>query len=271
MCAVIGVPDDHWGERVHAVIVPRPGAVLEEAGVIAHCRDLIAGYKCPRSVEFAPSCRCRPPASCRSSSCASRSGPAANAASTGTRDGFDLPSGPGPTKTSTSTATRWAASSRPRWCPATRPRATAAAVGHALWRHAGELGFLCRRHPRGMGRRGRRLPPRGGAVRGDGPPWPHRHGHVRHAIVAHYLLNHGTPDQKARCLASRRASWWAPSRRPNQARARTCRPSARAPNGAATTTCSTAARPSSRTASSPGWCWWWRRPILRRPRVARPS
>jgi len=52
MCAVIGVPDDHWGERVHAVIVPRPGTTLEEAGVIAHCRDLIAGYKCPRSVEF---------------------------------------------------------------------------------------------------------------------------------------------------------------------------------------------------------------------------
>ncbi|MET0349327.1 MAG: fatty-acid--CoA ligase, partial [Rhizobacter sp.] len=52
MCAVIGVPDAHWGERVHAVIVPRPGATLEESGVIAHCRDLIAGYKCPRSVEF---------------------------------------------------------------------------------------------------------------------------------------------------------------------------------------------------------------------------
>ena len=52
MCAVIGVPDDKWGERVHAVIVLRPGQELDEAAVQSHCRDLIAGYKCPRSVEF---------------------------------------------------------------------------------------------------------------------------------------------------------------------------------------------------------------------------
>ena len=52
MSAVIGVPDDKWGERVHAVLVLREGAVLDEAAVIAHCKTLIAGYKCPRSVEF---------------------------------------------------------------------------------------------------------------------------------------------------------------------------------------------------------------------------
>jgi acyl-CoA synthetase (AMP-forming)/AMP-acid ligase II len=52
MCAVIGVPDDKWGERVHAVVVLRPGQELDEAAVQSHCRDLIAGYKCPRSVEF---------------------------------------------------------------------------------------------------------------------------------------------------------------------------------------------------------------------------
>ncbi|MBI5256461.1 MAG: long-chain-fatty-acid--CoA ligase [Burkholderiales bacterium] len=52
MSAVIGVPDERWGERVHAVIVLRPGSALDEAAVINHCKTLIAGYKCPRSVEF---------------------------------------------------------------------------------------------------------------------------------------------------------------------------------------------------------------------------
>jgi acyl-CoA synthetase (AMP-forming)/AMP-acid ligase II len=52
MSAVIGVPDDKWGERVHAVIVRREGADIEADAIIAHCRDQIAGYKCPRSVEF---------------------------------------------------------------------------------------------------------------------------------------------------------------------------------------------------------------------------
>ena len=51
-CAVIGTPDDTWGERVHAIVVLRPGAQLSEAEVVAHCRTLIAGYKCPRGVEF---------------------------------------------------------------------------------------------------------------------------------------------------------------------------------------------------------------------------
>ena len=51
-CAVLGVPDDGWGERVHAVLVLQPGATVDAAAVIAHCKRLIAGYKCPRSVEF---------------------------------------------------------------------------------------------------------------------------------------------------------------------------------------------------------------------------
>ena len=50
--AVIGIPDEKWGEAVHAVIVPRAGAHLTAEAVIAHCRTQIAGYKCPRSVEF---------------------------------------------------------------------------------------------------------------------------------------------------------------------------------------------------------------------------
>jgi acyl-CoA synthetase (AMP-forming)/AMP-acid ligase II len=52
MAGVIGVPDDRWGERVHAMVVLRPGHTLTAEALIAHCRSQIAGYKCPRSVEF---------------------------------------------------------------------------------------------------------------------------------------------------------------------------------------------------------------------------
>ncbi|MBJ7337540.1 long-chain-fatty-acid--CoA ligase [Mycolicibacterium sp.] len=51
-CAVVGLPDDKWGERVVAVVVPKPDADLSEARIIAHCRGLIAGYKVPKQVEF---------------------------------------------------------------------------------------------------------------------------------------------------------------------------------------------------------------------------
>ncbi|MNJ11487.1 Long-chain-fatty-acid--CoA ligase [compost metagenome] len=50
--AVIGIPCDKWGETVHAVIVCKPGVSVSEQEVIAHCRERIAGYKVPRSVEF---------------------------------------------------------------------------------------------------------------------------------------------------------------------------------------------------------------------------
>jgi long-chain acyl-CoA synthetase len=52
MCAVIGIPDEQWGEAVHAVVVPKSGKTPEAAELIAHCRSLIAGYKCPKSVEL---------------------------------------------------------------------------------------------------------------------------------------------------------------------------------------------------------------------------
>lgn len=50
-CAVIGVPDQKWGERVHAVVVPKAGRSASEDELMAHCKALIAGYKCPRSVD----------------------------------------------------------------------------------------------------------------------------------------------------------------------------------------------------------------------------
>ncbi|MDH0636110.1 long-chain fatty acid--CoA ligase [Pseudomonas sp. GD03860] len=51
-CAVIGVPHAQWGEAVHAVVVCHPGAQVDAAQLREHCRQFIAGYKCPKSVEF---------------------------------------------------------------------------------------------------------------------------------------------------------------------------------------------------------------------------
>jgi acyl-CoA synthetase (AMP-forming)/AMP-acid ligase II len=52
MCAVIGVPDADWGERVHAVVVLKPEASATAEEIRDHTKTLIAGYKAPRSVEF---------------------------------------------------------------------------------------------------------------------------------------------------------------------------------------------------------------------------
>lgn len=50
--AVIGVPDQKWGERVHAVVVPHDGAPIDEATLQDWVRTRIAGYKCPKSYAF---------------------------------------------------------------------------------------------------------------------------------------------------------------------------------------------------------------------------
>jgi acyl-CoA synthetase (AMP-forming)/AMP-acid ligase II len=50
--AVIGVPDEKWGEMVTALVVLAEGASATEADIIAHCRTRIAGYKTPKRVEF---------------------------------------------------------------------------------------------------------------------------------------------------------------------------------------------------------------------------
>jgi acyl-CoA synthetase (AMP-forming)/AMP-acid ligase II len=50
--AVIGIPHETWGEAVHAIVVPQPGAQITAAAILTHTRASIAGYKVPKSVEF---------------------------------------------------------------------------------------------------------------------------------------------------------------------------------------------------------------------------
>ena len=51
-CAVVGIPDETWGEAVHAVVMRKPGAKVDAADIMAFCKDRIAHYKCPRSVDI---------------------------------------------------------------------------------------------------------------------------------------------------------------------------------------------------------------------------
>ncbi|BBY95487.1 acyl-CoA synthetase [Mycobacterium gallinarum] len=51
--AIIGIPDERWGEAVKAVVVPVAGAAPTEAELIAYARERLAGFKLPKSVDFA--------------------------------------------------------------------------------------------------------------------------------------------------------------------------------------------------------------------------
>jgi long-chain acyl-CoA synthetase len=50
-CAVIGIPNERWGEQVHAIVVTKGGASATPDELMEFCKTLIAGYKCPRSVD----------------------------------------------------------------------------------------------------------------------------------------------------------------------------------------------------------------------------
>ena len=50
--AVIGIPDERWGELVTALVVRAPGSEVTAEEIIAHAKTRLAGYKCPKRVDF---------------------------------------------------------------------------------------------------------------------------------------------------------------------------------------------------------------------------
>ena len=50
--AVIGVPDEKWGESVKAIIIVKPGETVTQEDLVAWAKDRIASFKCPKTVDF---------------------------------------------------------------------------------------------------------------------------------------------------------------------------------------------------------------------------
>ena len=50
-CAVIGIPHEQWGEAVHAIVTTHPGQTVDALALREHCRQFLAGYKCPKTVD----------------------------------------------------------------------------------------------------------------------------------------------------------------------------------------------------------------------------
>ena len=51
-CAVVGIPDEHWGERPKAFVELRPGMDAAPDELTSFCREQLAGFKCPDRIEF---------------------------------------------------------------------------------------------------------------------------------------------------------------------------------------------------------------------------
>ena len=51
-CAVVSAPDERWGERVQAAVVLKAGQKATSEELIEHCKARLAGYKCPKAIEF---------------------------------------------------------------------------------------------------------------------------------------------------------------------------------------------------------------------------
>jgi acyl-coenzyme A synthetase/AMP-(fatty) acid ligase len=47
---VVGLPHEHWGEAITAVVVPRPGSTVDEAGLLAALKQRLDGFKVPKAV-----------------------------------------------------------------------------------------------------------------------------------------------------------------------------------------------------------------------------